>query len=93
MGEREGDGAAVAVEPRRVTVPRPPVLAVPDDAARAMPVQREVVAGEDQPRGLGLDEYHAIGRAGVHPVREVEDELYRQTSNVSKVGSQLVRCR
>lgn len=73
--ERERDGAAVAVEARRVAVPRPPALAVADDAARAVCVEREVVAREDEPGGLRLDEDDAEGRRGIHPVLEVEDKL------------------
>ena len=73
--ERERDGAPVAVEARRVSVPRPPELAVADDPARAVRVDREVAAGDDEPGGLVLDEDDAVGVVGVQPVLDVWDEL------------------
>ena len=88
MRERERDGAAVTIEARRVAVPRPPVLAVPDDAARPVCVEREVVTREYEPRGLRLDEDHTEGRSGIHPVLEVEDELHHGCVS----GKELNRC-
>ena len=40
-----------------------------------MRVDGEVAAGDDEPGGLVLDEYDAVGVIGVQPVWDVWDEL------------------
>ena len=73
QGERDGAPVAVLAHARRKV--RPPRLAIPVDPARAVRVDREVAAGDDEPGGLVLDEYDPVGVVGVQPVLDVWDEL------------------
>ncbi len=63
--ERERDGPPVAVQARAVREVRPPRLAVACDAARAVCVDEEVAAGDDEPGGLALRGRVGAVRPGV----------------------------
>ena len=73
--QSERNRAPVAVLARAGREVRPPRLAVAVDAARVVRVDGEVVARDDEPGGLVLDEYDAVGVVGVQPVLDVWEEL------------------
>lgn len=78
--QREGNRASVAVFTSDGLEVRPPWLAVAVDAAGVVGVDDKVVAGDDKPGRLVLDEDDAVGVVRVEPVVDVGHKL---CSNVS----------
>lgn len=50
-------------------------MAIAGDAAGVVGVDSEVMAGDDEPGGLGLDEDDSVGVVAVEPVFDIGFEL------------------
>ena len=73
--ERERNRASIAILARTVRKVRPPGLSVPVDSSCGVGVDHEVVACDDKPGGLVLDEDNAVRVIRVQPVIDIRLEL------------------
>ena len=75
VAERERNRASIAILARAVRKIRPPGLSVPVDSSCGVGVDHEVVACDDKPGGLVLDEDNAVRVIRVQPVIDIRLEL------------------